>query len=156
VDYSIVFSVVFSFVGGALAVKLWSEWTGFKDSVNSFIGVASQGFQKASEVDEKVEKLTIVAEKMAQDQSEFMNLVGARVLELKNEVFELKNQIFVPSASDSEPISDVNALETSYESTYMDLIAQGLDPEMAKYKAAEYELSKLADMGGIQSLGFGE
>jgi hypothetical protein len=155
-DYSVVVSVVLSFAGGALAVKLWSEWTGFKESVNSVIGVSSEVSHKTVQIDEKLQKLADLTEEMDKKQSDFMNLVGLRVAELKNEVAELKNQIFTPSEPVYEPVSDVNQLETSYEATYKDLIAQGLDPEMAKFRAAEYELSKLADVGGISGIGFGE
>ena len=71
---------------------------------------------------------------------------------LNTSIHSLQEMIGNPNAVEEPALPfDPSMMQYSFERTQKDLIEQGLDPETAKYKAAEYELDRIADgdMSGI-------
>jgi len=72
---------------------------------------------------------------------------------LVNEVVKLREAVdkftstVVPPPEPTAAQYNPTIMEERYEDTYQDLLNQGLDPEFAKIRAAEYELNYIANSG---------
>lgn len=80
---------------------------------------------------------------------------------LVNEVIKLRTAIdrFVsavaPPPEQVQQEYSPRVVEERFDTTYRDLLDQGLDPERAKWRAAEYELEAIAGRGMDENMGIG-
>ena len=86
-----------------------------------------------------------VMQKVASDNDLAATSIAKSAVQL-NLLLEDIKQIMMPEQpiQPSDPQSFMT-LQTSFEKIEKDLLEQGIDPETAKYKAAEYELDRLSE-----------
>lgn len=83
-------------------------------------------------------------DKASTDNDKAANSIAKSAVQMQEMLTEIKAIMMPPAQADAQPQSFMT-LQTSFENIEKELLTQGLDPETAKYKAAEYELDRLAD-----------
>ena len=94
-----------------------------------------------------VNRLDVIVDmydKASTDNDKAANSIAKSAVQMQEMLTEIKAIMMPPAQADAQPQSFMT-LQTSFENIEKELLTQGLDPETAKYKAAEYELDRLAE-----------
>lgn len=83
-------------------------------------------------------------DKASADNDKAANSIAKSAVQMQEMLSEIKDIMMPQAQADPQPQSFMT-LQNSFENIEKELLTQGLDPETAKYKAAEYELDRLAE-----------
>jgi hypothetical protein len=114
----------------------------FKEIADSMKEAAALS-QKVNELSIELIKKIDIFEKAASDNDKAANSIAKSAVQMQDMLVEIK-AIMMPDPPDQEQVS-IPQLQGSFLSIQNELLAQGLDPETAKWKAADYELEKIAN-----------
>lgn len=92
----------------------------------------------------RLETTVEMYDKACVDNDKAANSIAKSAVQMQEMLTEIKAIMMPPAQADAQPQSFMT-LQTSFENIEKELLTQGLDPETAKYKAAEYELDRLAE-----------
>lgn len=92
----------------------------------------------------RLETTVEMYDKACVDNDKAANSIAKSAVQMQEMLAEIKAIMMPPAQADAQPQSFMT-LQTSFENIEKELLTQGLDPETAKYKAAEYELDRLAE-----------
>ena len=92
----------------------------------------------------RLEATVEMYDKACVDNDKAANSIAKSAVQMQEMLAEIETIMMPPvTQEDAGPVS-LFSMQNSFESIQKDLIGQGIDPETAKYKAAEYELDRLA------------
>lgn len=104
--------------------------------------------ERASEkIDQNAELLVAMIEtysKAASDNDKAANSIAKSAVQMQEMLAEIQAILMPPDQPEQKQAASMFTLQDSFESIQKELIEQGIDPETAKYKAAEYELERLS------------
>lgn len=144
---TIEWSDVLGFVAGAglvslglALVKAYRKFVSLTVSIKEFEELATAIRSNTNRLDVIVD----MYDKASTDNDKAANSIAKSAVQMQEMLAEIKAIMMPPAQADAQPQSFMT-LQTSFENIEKELLTQGLDPETAKYKAAEYELDRLAE-----------
>ncbi len=144
---TIEWSDVLGFVAGAglaslglALVKAYRKFVSLTVNIKEFEELATAIRSNANRLDVIVD----MYDKASTDNDKAANSIAKSAVQMQEMLTEIKTIMMPPAQADAQPQSFMT-LQTSFENIEKELLTQGLDPETAKYKAAEYELDRLAE-----------
>jgi hypothetical protein len=153
--------IILSIIAGILLIGLlyklyqaFTEFLGYAKKIAIVCGFLYKNRKPISGLVASIEDIYKGANKINQD------AVDANLALIK-EVVRLRESVdrFVTYMIPAEPAAaqlTPEMVEYRYKDTYQELVKQGVDPDIAKYKAANIELELMADQGlGDQFSGIG-
>jgi hypothetical protein len=103
--------------------------------------------QASDKLDRNTELLVQMIEtyaKASADNDKAANSIAKSAVQMQEMLAEIQSILMPPDQSEQKQPLSMFTLQDSFESIQKELIEQGIDPETAKYKAAEYELERLS------------
>lgn len=94
------------------------------------------------DVSDKLVRYINTFESASVDNDKAANLIAKSAVQMQDMLVEIK-AIMMPEPTEPAQVS-IPHLQASFLGIQKELIEQGLDPETAKWKAADYELEKIA------------
>lgn len=144
---TIEWSDVFGFVTGAglaclglVLVKAYQKLVSLAAHITALEEVSISVRAHVSRLETAVEWY----DKASADNDKAANSIAKSAVQMQEMLTEIKAIMMPQAQADPQPQSFMT-LQTSFENIEKELLTQGLDPETAKYKAAEYELDRLAE-----------
>ena len=139
---------VFGFVVGAgLTVLVLALSKAYQKIVSLTVNVSVLE-QAIAAIGSHVSKLEATVEMYSQasvDNDKAANSIAKSAVQMQEMLTEIKAIMMPPVPQEEAAPTSLFSMQNSFESIQKDLIIQGIDPETAKYKAAEYELDRLAE-----------
>lgn len=93
--------------------------------------------------------------KINQDAVDINTAMVREVVSVRKAVESLNSAIIQPEHEEFIPPSTLKTVQDQYDYDMKSLIEQGLNPEEAAYKAANWELDRMADRGIDANIGIG-
>lgn len=114
----------------------------FKEIADSMKEAAALS-QKVNELSIELIKKIDIFEKAASDNDKAANSIAKSAVQMQDMLVEIK-AIMMPEPAEPSQMS-LQEVQNSFFNIEKELLNQGLDPETAKWKAADYELEKIAN-----------
>lgn len=80
----------------------------------------------------------------SKDNDKAANAIAKSAVQLQDLLSNIQAIMMPPEQPEDLGPTSMFSMQNSFESIQKELIEQGIDPELAKFKAAEYELEKLS------------
>ena len=93
----------------------------------------------------RLETTVEMYDKACVDNDKAANSIAKSAVQMQEMLTEIEAIMMPPAPQEEAVPASLFSMQNSFESIQKDLIVQGIDPETAKYKAAEYELDRLAE-----------
>jgi hypothetical protein len=113
-------------------------------SITANFAVLSQASEKIEQDVAKLERMFEIYSSAAADNDKAANSIAKSAVQMQEMLAEIQSIMMPPVQEQAAQPLSMFTLQDSFESIQKELIEQGVDPELAKYKAADYELERLS------------
>ncbi len=142
-DQNNAFGFIFGVVACAVVYMAYSAYQKLM-SITANFAVLSHASEKIEHDVAKLERMFEIYSNAAADNDKAANSIAKSAIQMQEMLAEIQSIMMPPAQEQAAQPLSMFTLQDSFESIQKELIEQGVDPELAKYKAADYELERLS------------
>jgi len=144
IEWNEVFGFAAGIAGAYLGLALHKAYLKIV-SLTVNVAVLEQAIAAIGSHVSRLEATVEMYDKACVDNDKAANSIAKSAVQMQEMLTEIKAIMMPPVPQEEAVPTSLFSMQNSFESIQKDLIVQGIDPETAKYKAAEYELDRLAE-----------